>query len=307
LGDNTVVAVFESQAAATDLASRAALCALALRDRLPEAAMALATGQGFVAGGLPIGAVIDCAADLLGSRTDSPSENPTAAPGPARIWLDRATTGLVDAQFETAIEDSRVCLLRARELRETGRLLLGKPTPCVGRERELANLNAVFEECVSEPAARAALVTAPPGAGKSRLRREFMRGIAERCDAPHVWYGFGDPTRAGSPFGLLSQAVRGALGVVGGEAIEVRRQAISVRIAKRLQPEEARRVAEFVGELVGVRFSEEDSIQLRAARRDARIMGDQIARAWEDWLEIECPTRRSSSYWKTCTGVTCRP
>ena len=34
-----------------------------------------------------------------------------------------------------------------------------------------------FGECVTEPVARAVLVTSPPGAGKSRLRHEFMRRL----------------------------------------------------------------------------------------------------------------------------------
>ena len=51
---------------------------------------------------------------------------------------------------------------------------------------------------------------------------------------------------------------------------------------------EARRVTEFVGELCGVRFPDSDSVQLRAARHDARTMTDQIQRAAVDLLRVEC-------------------
>ena len=61
------------------------------------------------------------------------------------------------------------------------RTLLGKPTPFVGRDRELATLEALFEECAGEPVARAVLVTGFPGAGKSRLVAEMMRQI------PRFW------------------------------------------------------------------------------------------------------------------------
>lgn len=288
LGDDAMVVVFEPRSAATDLASRAAQCALAFRVLLPDSTMALATGQGLVAGRLPLGAVIDRAAGLLGSATAKTTQASVGASKTARVWLDRATAGLIDAQFEIATEGSGVCLLGVRELRETGRLLLGKRTPCVGRERELANLNAIFDESATEPSSRAVLIIAPPGAGKSRLRREFTSSIIGRSKDVRVWYAFGDPTRAGSPFGLLSQALRTALGVVDGEPLDLRRRAILDRIGTRLPREEAQRVAEFLGEVVGVRFPDDQSIQLRAARRDARIMGDQIARAWEDWLELEC-------------------
>jgi len=47
-------------------------------------------------------------------------------------------------------------------------------------------------------------------------------------------------------------------------------------------------VSEFLGELIGVPFPDEDSVQLRAARQDAMLVGDQIRRAWEDFLSAEC-------------------
>jgi hypothetical protein len=44
----------------------------------------------------------------------------------------------------------------------------------VGRDAELAVLNAMFGECTNDEAATATLVTAPPGSGKSRLLAEFL-------------------------------------------------------------------------------------------------------------------------------------
>ena len=57
------------------------------------------------------------------------------------------------------------------------RTLLGKATVCVGRDRELALLEGTFEECVDEPVARAVLVTAAAGGGKSRLRHELVERL----------------------------------------------------------------------------------------------------------------------------------
>ena len=45
----------------------------------------------------------------------------------------------------------------------------------MGRERDLRTLEATFDECVDESAARVVLVTGPAGLGKTRLRREFLR------------------------------------------------------------------------------------------------------------------------------------
>jgi eukaryotic-like serine/threonine-protein kinase len=53
--------------------------------------------------------------------------------------------------------------------------------PFVGRDAELAVLNAMFRECTNDEVATATLVTAPTGAGKSRLLAEFLaRTGAER-------------------------------------------------------------------------------------------------------------------------------
>src|SRR5262249_43566862 len=47
-------------------------------------------------------------------------------------------------------------------------------------------------------------------------------------------------------------------------------------------------VAEFLGEIVGTPFPEEESASLRAARQDAQLMGDQTRRAWVDFLGAAC-------------------
>src|SRR6185436_18025346 len=51
--------------------------------------------------------------------------------------------------------------------------LLSRESPCVGRDRELAALGGLLDECIAEPVARAALVTGGAGVGKSRIRQEF--------------------------------------------------------------------------------------------------------------------------------------
>ncbi|MDB4997031.1 MAG: protein kinase, partial [Myxococcaceae bacterium] len=73
-----------------------------------------------------------------------------------------------------------------------------------------------------------------------------------------------------------------------GEPLVVRQQKIDARVGRHLRGEDRQRVTEFLGELVGSPFSDRDSVQLRAARQDAMLMGDQMRRAWEDWLSAEC-------------------
>lgn len=283
LRDASILVSFEPDAAANDLAFRAANCALSFRRSLPSTPVALAIGLGVVAEQRPIGEVIDRAAWLLDRRLLRSAESCADAVLP--IDVDSAIAGLLETRFELEAEDSAAASLTGpKAVPDAGRLLLGKPTPCLGRERELASLLSLFEECVAEPAARAVLMLAPAGVGKSRLRYEFLRQLRARPEPAAVWQAWADPSRAGSPFALLSQAVRGALGLTEGEPPASARAKLRESVGAYVNERDRERVAEFLGELVSVPLSDDASVQLRAARRDPRVLGDQIARAWEDWL-----------------------
>jgi predicted ATPase len=57
-------------------------------------------------------------------------------------------------------------------------------------------------------------------------------------------------------------------------------------------PEPLRRqVAEFLGEMAGTPFSEDDNVLLRAARQNAKLMGDQMQAAWVELVRAECRVR----------------
>src|SRR3954467_15708086 len=47
------------------------------------------------------------------------------------------------------------------------------------------------------------------------------------------------------------------------------------------------RTTHFLGELTGVSFPDEESMELHSARQDMQLMGDQIRRAFEHFLAIE--------------------
>jgi tetratricopeptide (TPR) repeat protein len=164
---------------------------------------------------------------------------------------------------------------------------MGRPTSCVGRERDLRTLEATFDECVDESVARVVLVTGAAGMGKTRLRREFLRRIRRRSAEVEVLVGRADPMSAGAPFAMIAQTVTGAAGIADGEPLAVRRQKLVARVSPRLQEADRARVTEFLGELVGAPFPEEESLQLRAARQDPVLRGDQMRRAYEDWLRAE--------------------
>jgi tetratricopeptide (TPR) repeat protein len=160
----------------------------------------------------------------------------------------------------------------------------------VGREAELASLEAFIGRCFEQPAGGAVLITGAPGIGKSRLRHELTVRLraAPPDPAPEVWIGRGDPMSAGSPFGLLSSALQQAAGLRAGESLALRRARLRGRVERHVGADQVERVAEFMGELCGAPFADEDRVQLHAARQDAALMGDQMLRAWVDFVRAEC-------------------
>jgi predicted negative regulator of RcsB-dependent stress response len=270
-GDLTVVTL-PSQRVTTDQARMAARCALAVRQHV-AASMALVMGR--LEAGTGANEVVARARRLLRSPD-----------GPIR--LDEATAGLLDARFTVVGDPDGLALHGAQTGDEETRTLLGKPTPFVGREQELAQLEAVFAACVANREARAVLVTGAPGLGKSRLRQELTQRVQQRSPTVAVWTGRGDPMRAGAPFGLLGEAIRRAATIDGGEPLAVRRQRLYERVARHVPAERAAHVAEFLGEIAGVPFPTEDSVRLRSARRDPLLLADQMRAAWEEWLAAEC-------------------
>ncbi|MCC6559471.1 MAG: protein kinase [Polyangiaceae bacterium] len=276
LADGLLLVTLEGPGVATDHASRAARCALAVQRILPGVQMALVAGRGTITERIKMGAAIDRAVRLL----------ERAAGGTIR--LDDVMAGLLDARFDVAGDASGLVLRAERDLVEAARTLLGRPTPFVGRDHEIAILHTVLEECASEPCARAVLVTAPAGVGKSRLRYELLRQLREREEHVQIWIGYGDPMSAGSPFGMLGQILRREAGLSGGEPQELREQRVRARVARHVEPRDRDRVSEFLGEIAGVRFPDGQSVELRSARADPVLMGDQLRRAFEDFLLAEC-------------------
>jgi tetratricopeptide (TPR) repeat protein len=282
LADGSLVAVLAGYGSATDQAAQAARCALALRQVLPREPIVLATGRAERAagtGGAPVGEVIDRAAKLA-QRARAGSVRPDS------VLVDEVTAGLLDSRFDV----SGLELCAEREPTDATRSLLGRPVPCIGRDHEVATLLSLIDACCEERAPRAVLVTAGAGVGKSRLRHELVRQLRARGDDVEVWTARGDPMSAGAPFGMVAQVLRRALGLVEGEPASARRRKLRARVARHVAPGDRDRVVEFLGELVGAPGAEE-SVELRVARQDPMLMGDQLRRAWETFLAGACATR----------------
>ncbi|WP_437729766.1 protein kinase domain-containing protein [Sorangium sp. So ce1335] len=264
---------------AFDLAARAAQCALAMKARLPGRPVALATGRAQVGERLPAGDVIDRAVAAL-----------REAGGDVRV--DEVTAGLAAPRFEVTGDGPSFLLKGERDGSEPEGTLLGRVTAFVGRDRELAMLRGLFEQSADEPVARAALVLGEAGIGKTRLRCELVRAVRDGDPRASVYVARGDPIAAGAPFGMIGEIVLAAAGCLPGEPIEARRGKIREQVARVVPaspaaPDDARRVAWFLGEIAGTPFDDPDP-ELLAARADAVLLGDQARRAVLDWLAARC-------------------
>jgi len=265
LGARSFVALFAGRGEPRGIAERAARAALALGAAGPELGLALVSTRASEHEPVPVARAVDGAAELLGARAGT------------GVALDAGIAALLSARF--VVHELPSGAMLSGEQRDTSvtRPVLGKPTPCVGRQRELETLRATWEECRSEPVARAVLVTGPAGIGKSRILSE----LAPDFVGAEVWRGRGDAMRAGTPFALLASALGTAFGL-SHASLEDNRAALAHAIEQRVPADERARITAFVAELAGLPFADELSRELRAARQDPILMGDQIRRAFED-------------------------
>lgn len=278
VGEGSMIVVLSARGTARDQAASAARCALAVAAELPDAVVVVATGRGEISTVLPIGEVMERAAKLLAH--DLPSRA-------GRIRLDEATAALLDARFDiVAVEDGHV--LAGERVSEAIRLLFGRPSPCVGRDKELALLQATYDEGAAEHASRAVLVVGEAGLGKSRLRHELCTRLRAGVLEPRLLVAQADVVGAGSPLGLARQLVARAAEVSDTDAPAARREKLAAHLRGRVSESEARWVVEFLDELLGGDSGLPASDELRAARGDPVIMGEWLRRTFERWLEVEC-------------------
>jgi len=264
------------QATPLDLGMRAARCALKLKAARPDSTMGISLGHAVREGELRTGDLINRAVHLL------------SAQHLGSIHVEPEIKRLLDARFEIVVEpDGRARMLFEKGLREVPRTVLGREIPCLGREREVRELEGFYETCTEESECQVVVMSGSAGCGKSRVAHEFLERLRDSGQSFELLIGRGDPMRINVSLGLLSQALRGAAGISGTEPDDVQRKRLFAHTSRFLPPQTAPTTVAFLGEIAGIRFPDEDLPQLQAARRDARLMADQTTNAWMDWLEAE--------------------
>lgn len=277
IANGMFIALLVGTGPATDQAAIAARCALHLRLLMPTATIVLLTGRGENTGRLPVGEVFESTASLI----ERMNAQGYATRG---ILIDEVTRALLDVRFTVTVEAGRIELWEEKNVVSEVRTLLGKPSPFVGRDRELRHLLEIVDEAIEERHGRVVLVTGEAGTGKSRLRYEFMRQLQAKYPRVATSLGRGDSTSAGSSFALLASAFRSSLGIVPGDPAQRARDKISDVVRPYVDHSERIRVWEFLGEMIGVSCADGNDPRMRAARQNPAIMADQIQAAYLEFV-----------------------
>ncbi len=271
-----VTLIGEVQSTPLDLAMRAARCALKLKVARPDSTMGISLGHAVRDQGWRTGELINRAIHLLSTQHLG------------AIHVEPEIKRLLDARFEIVVEpDGRARLLFEKGLRDVPRTVLGREVPCLGREREVRELEGFFEVCTEDSEAQVVVMSGAAGCGKSRVAHEFLERLRDGGEGFELLIGRGDPMRTNVSLGLISQALRGAAGISGTEPDDVQRKRLFAHTSRYLPPKTAATTVAFLGEIANIPFPDDELPQLQAARRDARLMADQTVAAWMDWMEAE--------------------
>jgi hypothetical protein len=268
------VVTIPGAASPSEQALRAARCAVALSASRSGSPVYVATGWLLTDGRQTMGEVIDRAADALVVARGR---------GTLGVWVDATTAELLQGRFRMESGEGWTRLVEEVDAVAPVRTLLGRPTPCVGREPQLAMLATMLGSVTEQRRASGVVVTAEAGLGKTHLISEFLRGGVAADRGVDLLVAQGDPARASSSLAYVGQVLRRAAGIVEADGSTARAAKLSALVPGEGAEAEASR--EILGEICGVPTSpQEASPALRAARADPSLMADAVREAWLDWM-----------------------
>jgi hypothetical protein len=93
-------------------------------------------------------------------------------------------------------------------------------TPLVGRARELALIQGLYERALEESSVQLVTISGEPGVGKSRLVREFRRFVDGRPERVSWRQGRCLPYGDGITFWALGEIVKAHAGILDSDAPE---------------------------------------------------------------------------------------
>jgi hypothetical protein len=266
------VAVIDGVGTPLDHAGRGARCALALAEAAPGLPIALVLGRAVGGPRTRIGDLVDRGVALLhAARSAERARDLAGAPR-----VDEALGALLAGRFEVAHDPAGARLVRERPAGTPAPAVRRASAPLVGRERELATLEATYADVRDEGAARAVLLVGAPGLGKSRLVDEAAARIGALAgDSGPLLRGACDPSTAGAPYAPLATALVGA----------TPERTVAALVARHVSDaERARRVCAALNVLARGPRSDADDEALGEACDDPRLLADVVRAAFVDLL-----------------------
>src|SRR5204863_7757157 len=115
---------------------------------------------------------------------------------------------------------------------------------------------------------------------------ELMQRLEVAPAPPEMLVCRGDPMSRGSSLSALGRALRALMGVQDGEPPEEQVTKVKAHVSSRL-PRTLRFLSAFLGELIGVPFSDESDEPLRAARASAQLMQSRLRMALEAYVRAQ--------------------
>ncbi len=131
------------------------------------------------------------------------------------VVVDPMTAAAIGPWFElgAAVEAEGATFVPLGAERPSRRALLGRAMPCFGRETELRAMSALQAAAIDDSQPRGALITAAPGAGKTRLRDEILDRFSSLPHAPLVIALELSEERRAAPLATLAAILRAAIGI----------------------------------------------------------------------------------------------
>ena len=163
--------------------------------------------------------------------------------------------------------------IRPRAFRVPTRGVEGIETQTIGREDELAKMQAVFRQVVEQKQLHLIDIVAEAGTGKSRLLYEFTKWLDVQGQAMHLFRGRATQEVAQIPFALVRDVFSSSFGIQDNDNASMARQKLERGISSYVtDPDTATLYTHFIGHLIGLDFS--NSPHLRGILGDARQIHD---------------------------------
>ncbi len=274
LASGKTVAVLGVEHSRGDEVMRAARAALEIVKDYPQVRVVVSNGH-----------AVQARANLAGEALDRAARQlEKAEPGVARLDLHAAAA--LEMRFEVERDTDGARLLREDPRDLAPRKLLGQPTPTVGREKEIAELQNIYAEVIKDSFPRAGLVLGSIGIGKSRIRSELTQRFELAPTPPEVLMCRGDAIDGGASVSVFGKALRSTMGVQDGAETDEQVERVKRFVRSRL-PRSLHFLGAFIGELIGVPFPDQADEPLRAARANDQLMQSRIRMALEAYMRTQ--------------------